>query len=33
VKSEGRNQTDHRVRESSGGNRQVVVLRRPRAGG
>jgi hypothetical protein len=31
VKSEGRDQTDHRPRDGSGGNRQVVVLRRPRA--
>jgi hypothetical protein len=32
VKSEGRDQTDHRPRDGSGGNRQVVVLRRPRVG-
>jgi hypothetical protein len=31
VKSEGGNQADHRARDGSGGNRQVVVLGRPRA--
>ena len=32
VNSEGRDQADHRARDGGGGNRQVVVLRRPRAG-
>jgi hypothetical protein len=32
VKSEGRNQANHRARDGSCGNRQVMVLRRPRAG-
>jgi hypothetical protein len=32
MKSEGRDQAHHRPRDGGGGNRQVVVLRGPRAG-